>query len=150
MMPPSDLKDRFLVVIFVVSIVWSAWGLTRGWDLQLSGCHGFRQTQTALTSYYMLHGEGSFLNYETPVLGAPWSIPFEFPLYQWVTAKSSSLLSMPSNEAGRLVSVTFFALAILALWGAFGTQDSKNKSSCVYLSVPCQPALPPLVQNIHD
>jgi hypothetical protein len=44
--------------------------------------HEFRQTQTALSALFMQPGLEGLLNYETPVLGAPWSIPFEFPLFQ--------------------------------------------------------------------
>jgi hypothetical protein len=43
--------------------------------------HGFRQTQTAITSYWMMQ-EGWQLDYQTPVAGYPWAIPFEFPLIQ--------------------------------------------------------------------
>jgi hypothetical protein len=31
------------------------------------------------------------LSYDTPVLGYPWSIPFEIPLYQWIVACVSRL-----------------------------------------------------------
>ena len=31
------------------------------------------------------------LAYETPVLGKPWSIPMEFPLYQWTVVVVSDL-----------------------------------------------------------
>ena len=47
--------------------------------------HAFRQTQTALTSYWMLE-EGWKIAYQTPVVGFPWAIPFEFPLYQSLVA----------------------------------------------------------------
>jgi hypothetical protein len=37
----------------------------------------FRQTQTALTTYWLVRG-GPIFAYETPMGGYPWSIPFEF------------------------------------------------------------------------
>jgi hypothetical protein len=34
---------------------------------------------------------GAWLKYEDPVMGPPWSLPFEFPLYQWIVAESVRL-----------------------------------------------------------
>src|SRR6266851_10032050 len=43
------------------------------WNTPLLGMHAWRQSQTAITSYWMLRGS-PWLAYETPVLGPPWSI----------------------------------------------------------------------------
>jgi hypothetical protein len=40
-------------------------------NLPILDAHGFRQTQTAISVYWMLH-EHVFINYLTPVLTAPW------------------------------------------------------------------------------
>lgn len=72
----------------------------------------FRESQTALSVRHMkLEGTG-MLDYTTPVLGAPWRIPFELGLFQSVVARVSAL---PINEAsaGRWVSAVFFALAVM-------------------------------------
>src|SRR5258707_7658240 len=76
--------------------------------------HAFRQTQTALSVYWLIHG-GPWLAYETPVLGASWSIPFEFPLYQWLVALLA-LLHVPLDVAGRLVYFAFYAATLWPLW----------------------------------
>jgi hypothetical protein len=73
--------------------------------------HSFRQTQTALSAYWLWHG-GPWLAYETPVLGYPWSIPFEFPLYQYLVALLR-LVGIPIDVGGRLVSFAFY---IGSLW----------------------------------
>lgn len=65
-----------------------------------------RQTQTALTTYWLMRG-GPILAYETPVLGFPWSIPLEFPLYQLIVAALASA-GVPLDAAGRIVSFAFF------------------------------------------
>ena len=65
--------------------------------------HGFRQAQTAIGIYWMLHG-GGWVDYWTPVLGPPWSIPFEFPLYQWLVAAMAGTTGLPINGVGRVVS----------------------------------------------
>ncbi len=76
--------------------------------------HSFRQTQTAITSYWMLR-EGWRLNYQTPIGGYPWSIPFEFPIYQSIVALIAYLGNFPLDPVGRFVSLLFlFASAVPA------------------------------------
>jgi hypothetical protein len=83
-----------------------------GWNNTLLDDNGFRQTQTAISTYYMV-GQPLTLAYETPVLGPPWSLPFEFPLYQWIVAGLVAREGMPLEQTGRLVSVAFFLLSLL-------------------------------------
>jgi hypothetical protein len=78
--------------------------------------HAFRQTQTALTAYWM-QKEGFALAYQTPVAGFPWAIPFEFPIYQVIVALLSSFTGLDLSATGRLVS--FFFLVACA-WPVFG------------------------------
>lgn len=66
----------------------------------------FRQTQTALTSYWACR-DGFKLAYETPVGGYPWSIPLEFPIYQWIVSLISCPLGLDLERVGRLVSYAF-------------------------------------------
>lgn len=76
--------------------------------------HWFRQTQTALTAYWA-GIDGPRLRYETPVAGAPWSIPFELPLYQWLVALLHAVSDVSLGAVGRLVS---FAALIGCAWPA--------------------------------
>lgn len=78
--------------------------------------HSFRQTQTALTSYWFVK-EGFRLAYETPVAGAPWSIPFEFPIYQVIVAFLSKAFNIGLDSTGRLVSYAFLLLTIVPVMG---------------------------------
>jgi hypothetical protein len=78
--------------------------------------HGFRQTQTALSAFWMVR-EGWQMAYQTPVVGYPWSIPFEFPIYQALTAFVVSLTGFNLDAVGRLVS---FAFLLGCAWPAFG------------------------------
>ena len=77
--------------------------------------HAFRQTQTALTSYY-IKKDGFKFSYETPVIGEPWSIPFEFPLYQLIVASISKAFNYPLTNTGKLVSLLFTLLSCLPLF----------------------------------
>src|SRR5690242_19652972 len=63
----------------------AAYFLWIGVDRPALDYYAFRQTQTALSAYW-LWKDGFRLIYETPVVGFPWSIPFEFPTYQWLVA----------------------------------------------------------------
>lgn len=96
------LLQLFFVLVLAIAIWMTAANLAN----PLTGSYSFRPTQTALSAYWIAKG-GPWLNYETPVLGAPWSIPFEFPLYQLLVAGISHF-GVPLDAAGRLVSFAFF------------------------------------------
>lgn len=91
--------------------------LACSWSMPPVDASGFRQTQTALSIDWLLRG-GPWLDYMTPVLGAPWSIPFEFPFYQWLAALLSSLTGMSADNSGRLVSTLFHAGCIWLVYRA--------------------------------
>lgn len=84
--------------------------------------NAFRQTQTALTAYWMLK-EGWQLAYQTPVAGFPWSIPFEFPLYQMLVAGISGTFGFNLEAVGRFVSFVFL---IACGWPAFAVTRRLN------------------------
>jgi peptidoglycan/LPS O-acetylase OafA/YrhL len=77
--------------------------------------HAFRQTQTALTSFWMLK-EGWNLAYQTPVAGFPWAIPFEFPIYQTLVAEIVATTGFELEAVGRFVS---YAFVVACVWPAF-------------------------------
>ena len=86
--------------------------LAMRWNLPLLGMHSFRQTHTAITAYWLMHGS-PWLAYETPVLGAPWSVPFEFPFYQLLVAGLAQSTGIPLDSIGRLVSYLFVVLTLI-------------------------------------
>ena len=73
--------------------------------------YGFRQTQTAINVYSILH-DRVILDYLTPVLGAPWAIPFEGPVYQLLVALLTYLTGLQLDASGRVVSVVFFFVVL--------------------------------------
>jgi hypothetical protein len=116
----NSILERFdakwpILIIFVVCLVWAAFMTSVGWNHKLADPHAFRQTQTAITSYYLVRG-GPLLGYETPVLGYPWSVPFEFPLYQWIVATIVRVFPIQLDQAGRLISEIFFVLSLATMW----------------------------------
>ncbi len=109
----QSTRPRFLIFIFVIAAASTLWALIAGIANPPLDQYEFRQTQTALSVYWLIHG-GPWINYETPVLGAPWSIPFEFPVYQLVVAAIAHL-GVPLNVAGRLVNFFFYIATLLPL-----------------------------------
>jgi hypothetical protein len=99
-------QERILVVMATaITIVSSYVALGFATEPLVDG-HAFRQTHTALTAYWIEH-DGLKLAYETPVAGAPWSIPFEFPLYEALAAGVASLTGLPLHAVGRVLSWLF-------------------------------------------
>ncbi|MDB5955150.1 hypothetical protein [Ramlibacter sp.] len=74
--------------------------------------HAFRQAQTALTTYWLAQ-DGFKLAYETPVVGPPFAIPFEFPIYQAIVAGLWKVSGLPLDVVGRLTSFAFLLLCVL-------------------------------------
>lgn len=87
--------------------------LLASWDLPLLEAHGFRQTQTAISAYWM--ADGDWLAYPTPVLGAPWTIPFELPVFQLLVLGVANVLPLNLDQAGRLVSWLFLLATVWPL-----------------------------------
>jgi hypothetical protein len=102
-------------IFFLSAFLFNVWAASVGWNHTIIDEHGFRQTQTAIAAYFIKSG-GPFWAYETPVLGPPWSIPFELPLYQWLVAKLSWLTNYPLEQSGRLVARLFYCLTALPLF----------------------------------
>jgi hypothetical protein len=131
----SEVVINWLIIgAFVASLSWAILMAGVGWNNTLSDQHGFRQTQTAITTYYLMQG-GPLLNYETPVLGRPWSVPFEFPLYQWIVASAAILLKSPLNETGRFVSELFFFLSLVMIWLLLAALNVRMVYRLVFLTL---------------
>lgn len=78
--------------------------------------HAFRQTQTAYTAV-LFHEHGvDLLHPKLPIFGAPFEVPFEFPLFQALAAGVMSWGLAP-DTAMRVTALAFFLLSSLLLWG---------------------------------
>ena len=109
------------------------------WNLPLIGMHSFRQTQTAITSYYILRG-GPWLAYQTPVLGAPWSIPLEFPIYQLLVSAIVKLSGLPLDATGRIVSYFFLILTIWPIRSIARSRQIDDRSVVIFaIALLCSP-----------
>ncbi len=113
---PSGLTTADGVGLSFLIFTLVAWFLhvSVGWGNETMTGHEFRQAQTAL-SIQAVARDGMRLDYSTPVLGKPWSIPMEFPLYQWGAAGWATMTGSEVVQAGRFVSVFAFCLGLLAV-----------------------------------
>ncbi len=123
-------------ILFIFSLMFFLASISIGWNSTLLDYYGFRQTQTAITVSYLLKG-GPWLAYETPVLGPPWSIPFEFPLYQWIVASAVKVGGFPIDQSGRFVSVLFFILAIYPIFKILKALKLTTNNILLILSLIC-------------
>lgn len=110
---PLSSRSKLAIVLLVLAVGWHAWWASRGWNIPGLTGHEFRQTQTAVT-IRAIKEDGFRLDYPTPILGKPWSIPFEFPTYQALVALVSNSTGLGLIESGRWVSLIMFYLAVPA------------------------------------
>jgi hypothetical protein len=110
----SRLAPLALALIIILIAVY--WVRTSHQPL-IDSC-SFRQCQTAVSARWFdfKHPIQGFFNYETPELGTPWRIPFEFPLYQAIVAGISQGFGTPLIETGRIVSGLMFLLSLIPLY----------------------------------
>ena len=123
-------------ILFIFSLLFFLASISAGWNSTLLDYYGFRQTQTAITVSYLLKG-GPWLAYETPVLGPPWSIPFEFPLYQWIVASAVKVGGFPIDQTGRFFSVIFFLLALYPIFKILKVLNLTTNNILLILSLIC-------------
>ncbi|HLP00938.1 MAG TPA: hypothetical protein VK163_02845 [Opitutaceae bacterium] len=104
----------------------------RGWEIPGLLGHGFRQAQTAL-SIDAMRQDGFRLDYATPVLGKPWAIPMEFPLYQWLVVRVGAATGWPTAQAGRAVSLAGFYVGLGGVWLALRALGAGRLRACLAL-----------------
>ena len=120
--------------IFILSILYLVLINILNIDNPIIDRNGFRQTQTAITSYY-LFTDGISFKYMTPILGQPWSVPFEFPLYQFIVSSVSFIFGLSLDVSGKLVSLFFSLLTIFIASKVFNELNISKNSSKIILSI---------------
>ncbi len=110
------MESRLALAVFVVCLGFHFWGMTVGWTSRNLPGGEFRQAQTALSTHWIKAEQNFALAYPTPVLGKPWSLPMEFPLYQWTVVTVSKVTNWSLTKAGRAVSIGCFYLTLPAVF----------------------------------
>lgn len=113
---PTRMESRIALVGFLVCLGFHFWGMTVGWTSRNLPGGEFRQAQTALSTHWIKAEQNFALAYPTPVLGKPWSLPMEFPLYQWTVVTVSKVTNWSLTKAGRAVSIACFYLTLPAVF----------------------------------
>lgn len=78
--------------------------------------HDFRQTQTAYQTLTLARGEGSLLRPVLPIFGSPWTVPFEFPSFQYVASVLLRIFNLEIDFANRFTSLLFFVACLFPLY----------------------------------
>lgn len=126
--------ERCLFLIAGLSVFYAAYIAVYYSGQELLEQHSFRQTQTALTSYWF--GKNGFgLAYETPVGGAPWSIPFEFPVYQYLVSIVSNFLGGDLGATGRIISFVFLGLCVFPVKSICRSLGVSKKAFYVFVAL---------------
>lgn len=131
---PWSWETRLCVLIFGLALALNVGLSSIGWDNTLIGGYQFRQIQTAITTDYFIR-DGIKLNYETPVLGTPWEIPLELPLFQACVAKFVGVTGMDLDQAGRFVSWLFFLSALPACFLLLGRFEVPAPRRLLFLAL---------------
>jgi hypothetical protein len=122
------------LVILLLCLLHALWSFSLGWNNTLNDHFGFRQSQVAITAYY-LQKEPFHLAYETPVLGKPWAWPMEFPIYQLIAAKISNATHMPLDQVGRAVTATFYLLTMIPIYALLRWRRVQPAFSLLFLCI---------------
>ncbi len=118
--PGDHAERRIALLVLCVAGLFHLWTMTLGWRSANLPGNEFRQAQTAISAYHIQKDNDFSLAYPTPVLGKPWSIPMEFPLYQWSAVWVSNATGLHLVQSGRLVSIACFYLTLPALYLLLG------------------------------
>lgn len=125
---------KLSILILILTLLTNIYFVTIGWNNNLSDLHNFRQTQTAMNTYYILKN-GFSLNYITPVLGAPWSIPMEFPLFEFIVAFFTKFTNFPLDQSGRLMNLVFFYLSVVVIFLILNKLSIKKENALLLVSL---------------
>lgn len=105
----SNNKRIFVFLLVALSLMVRLQSLTMPLG---NGFHSFRQTQTAIVVQNYFRDGWSLLNYQVPVLGYPYSIIFECPIYQTIVYFFMLLFRQTNIDyCGRLISLLIFYLS---------------------------------------
>ncbi len=130
----EKINNGFIIVFFLSALLSNFIFSQIGWTHTILDMYGFRQSQTAISVFYLLK-EGFRLDYITPVLGAPWSIPLEFPIYQYVVATLVRVSNMHLDQAGRLINLICFYASLLPIFSIINIFVKNKIQTLIFLSL---------------
>jgi len=133
--PVHNLKEKkfrlnFARIVFLLLLLLSVFVRLYRIDGMLIEQYGFRQCQTAITVWTFMEEGPKLLTYQTPVLGPPWRIPMEFPVFQLVAYIVAKTGYFDLDMSCRLTNILFFYLSAFSL-GILASKFFGRKSAAV-------------------
>lgn len=133
------LKNQWHREIFLISLAFFCFSYSLYIAIEYANqvpldLYAFRQTQTALTAYWFVKN-GFSLAYETPVAGPPWSIPFEFPIYQYIVALASQVSGFSLDATGRVVSSLFLVISVIPVRSITKKLNISNSAFYIFVAL---------------
>ncbi|MGB3618155.1 MAG: glycosyltransferase family 39 protein [Catalinimonas sp.] len=127
--------DLFVQALFFGALLTHV-GLSfsAGLDNKVLEYHNSRQSQTVMTAYWVVE-EGFRMPYITPFMGAPWAVPMEFPLYQWLAAALRMLTGWPLELCGRVIGLLMFYAALAAFYKLSGEVTDHRRDRLLVLTL---------------
>ncbi|MGV8026747.1 MAG: hypothetical protein AB2L18_09340 [Anaerolineaceae bacterium] len=117
----KSLKSKNNLIIILVSLLVICLSIIPRFPYLNDISWWWRSGQTFMTSLWFEKEGISLLNYQTPIYGYPWQIPFEFPLYQAlgviITNIGSFLNVFHTLKSGMHITslICFYASAIFLI-----------------------------------
>jgi len=125
---------RIALVIFLLCLLHALWSVSLGWGNTLNDHFSFRQSQNAIMAYYLIKDPFS-LHFELPVLGKPWAIPTEFPLYDLVAANVSKTTGLALDQSGRVVCASFYFLILIPVYALLRWRRLPATNALLFLCI---------------
>ena len=113
-------ESAAMLALFGLALIGHFGLVTYNWHAGFLSGHEFRQTHTALISHYIEEEDNFSPRYSVPIFGKPWSVPMEFPLYEWSVVLLSRVTHWPHHQSARTVSLACFYLTLPAVWVLLG------------------------------
>jgi 4-amino-4-deoxy-L-arabinose transferase-like glycosyltransferase len=108
--PPPRRQYRFVWIVILL-LIGSLCVRLYNINSPLLEVHHYRQTHTAMNVYYFLQDGIDLLHPQTPILGPPWVLAYEFPLYQASAALLVKATGLPLDPACRITNIIYFYLS---------------------------------------
>lgn len=138
--PAKDRPDVAATALFLIAFAAACFCLFQSLGKPLLGPHAFRQTQTAISSYYGALERAAPWENILPVLGKPWNLPVEFPFFQFVVGRLWLLFGGDLDFLGRLCSSLMWLGCTVPLYWIFQKLGLSRTLALygvsIFLSVP--------------
>jgi type IV secretory pathway VirB3-like protein len=112
----------------------AVWAFSIGWNNTINDHHSFRQSQNAIMADCIAKKPFS-LAFDLPVLGKPWAIPTEFPVYDIIVAKYSKSTGLALDQSGRMVCAIFYLMTMMPIYSLLRIRRVSSVNAIIILGI---------------